>query len=76
VGPACSAWQQIAIGVGASWVEAIEKKEDSRSYMGCVLSSATKKQPNGFYTLDPAPGFGLVLDEKRLKDVCSLYIEI
>jgi len=76
VGPACSAWQQIAIGAGASWVEAIEKKEDSKSYMDCVLSSATKKQSNGFYTLDPAPGFGLVLDEKRLKDVCSLYIDI
>ena len=76
VGPACSAWQQIAIGAGAEWVEAIEKKEDSKSYLDCVLHSATKKEANGYYSLNPAPGFGLVLDEKRLKKVCSFYINL
>ena len=76
VGPACSAWQQIAIGVGASWVEAIEKKEDSKGYLDCVLKSPTKKEPNGYYALNPAPGFGLELDEKRLKYVCKLYIDV
>ena len=76
VGPACSAWQQIAIGTGASWVEAIEKKEDSELYMKCILKSPTMKQANGFYALKPAPGFGLELDEKRLRAVCQLYIEV
>lgn len=76
VGPACSAWQQLAIGAGASWVEAIEKKEDSKNYMDCISSSATKKQSNGYYALEPAPGFGLVLDEQRLKEVCALYIDV
>lgn len=75
-GPACTAWQQIAIGAGATWVEAIEKEEDSKDYLDCVISSATKKEPNGYYSLKPAPGFGLVLDEKRLKEVCALYIEV
>ncbi len=76
VGPACSAWQQIAIGSGAEWVEAIEKKEDSKEYLECVLQSPTKKQSNGYYSLDPAPGFGLILDEKRLRNICSLYTDV
>ena len=76
VGPACSAWQQIAIGVGASWVEAIEKKEDSKEYLDCIIKSPTQKEPNGYYALNPAPGFGLELDEKRLKHVCELYIDL
>ena len=76
VGPGCSAWQQIAIGAGAEWVEAIEKKEDSKPYLDCVLQSATKKEANGYYALDPVPGFGLVLDAKRLKSVCSLYVDV
>jgi hypothetical protein len=76
VGPACSAWQQLAIGVGADWVEAVEKKEDSALYMDCIIKSPTKKQPNGYYALEEAPGFGLVLDDERLKKECGLYIEV
>ncbi|WP_397445725.1 enolase C-terminal domain-like protein [Polaribacter sp. R77954] len=76
VGPACSAWQQIAIGVGATWVEAIEKKEDSKIYLECLQSAATKKESNGYYSFKPAPGFGLELDTDRLKKVSELYIEV
>lgn len=76
VGPACTAWQQIAIGSGATWVEAIEKEEDSKDYLECITSSATKKDPYGFYSLNEKPGFGLVLDEERLKKVCKKYLEI
>ena len=76
VGPACSAWQQIAIGVGATWVEAIEKKEDSKTYLECLQSAATKKEPNGFYSYKPAPGFGLEIDTDELKKVSELYIEV
>lgn len=76
VGPACSAWQQIAIGSGAIWVEAIEKEEDSKEYLECVLKSATAKRSDGYYTLNLKPGFGLELDEKRLKTICKRYIDI
>ena len=76
VGPACSAWQQIAIGVNATWVEAIEKKEDSKIYLECLQRSATKKDTNGYYSFEPEPGFGLELDIERLKKVCDLYVEI
>lgn len=70
------AWQQLAIGVGADWVEAIEKKEDSELYSNCIIKSPTKKLSNGFYALDEAPGFGLVLDDERLKKECGLYMEV
>ena len=76
VGPACSAWQQIAIGVDATWVDAIEKKEDSKTYLECLESTATKKEDNGYYSFKPKPGFGLELDSDRLKKVSELYIEI
>ncbi|WP_298763501.1 mandelate racemase/muconate lactonizing enzyme family protein [uncultured Polaribacter sp.] len=76
VGPACSAWQQIAIGVGATWVEAIEKKEDSKLYLECLQSTATKKDANGYYSYQPKPGFGVELDTNRLKKVSALYIEV
>jgi len=75
-GPACTAWQQIAIGAGAVWVEAIEKKEDSKNFMDCVLHSATKKEANGYYSLEPAPGFGLELDTDHLKKLVQQYIEV
>ena len=76
VGPACSAWQQIAIGFGATWVEAIEKKEDSKIYLECLQSAATKKESNGYYSFKPAPGFGLEIDTNRLKKINELYIEV
>ncbi|MCV9386660.1 mandelate racemase/muconate lactonizing enzyme family protein [Reichenbachiella ulvae] len=75
-GPACTAWQQIAIGAGASWVEAIEKEEDSKDYMNCIVTSATRKDSNGYYAMNPAPGFGLELDEKRLRTICAKYIKV
>ena len=75
-GPACTAWQQIAIGSGAAWVEAIEKEEDSKDYMECVIRSATQKETNGYYSLSPAPGFGLELDTERLKKICPFYLEV
>jgi L-alanine-DL-glutamate epimerase-like enolase superfamily enzyme len=76
VGPACSAWQQIAIGVGATWVEAIEKKEDSKNYLDCVIKKPTQKEANGYYSFKQAPGFGLELDTNRLKKVSELYLEV
>jgi len=76
VGPACSAWQQIAVGAGATWVEAIEKEEDSKDYMECVLKSSTTKRSDGYYKMDSKPGFGLELDEKRLKITSKRYIQV
>ncbi len=76
VGPACSAWQQIAIGLNATWVEAIEKKEDSKNYLECLQSAATKKDGNGYYSFKSIAGFGIELDTNHLKKISELYIEI
>ncbi len=75
-GPACSAWQQIAIGAGAICVEAIEKSEDSKNYLNCLISTPTKKDNNGYFSLDLVPGFGVEIDTNQLKKVCKLYIEV
>lgn len=76
VGPACSAWQQIAVGAGASWVEAVEKKGDSKKYLTCILSSPTKLDEKGNIAYTSKPGFGLELDTKRLKEISTTYVDL
>ncbi|TKG95483.1 hypothetical protein EYV94_08555 [Puteibacter caeruleilacunae] len=72
-GPSCTVWQQIAIGTGASWVEAIEKFDDSEGYLTCIKDSATYRDKDGLFAYKPKPGFGLELDEDQLRKVCSQY---
>jgi L-alanine-DL-glutamate epimerase-like enolase superfamily enzyme len=76
VGPACSAWQQMAIGAGAVWVEAIEKSGDSDDYLSCVVKKATRKTDDSYFAYQPSPGFGIELDEEQLKRICELYVEV
>ncbi|WP_200979980.1 hypothetical protein [Echinicola sp. 20G] len=49
------------------------KKND---YLDCVISAATTKETNGYYSLKLAPGFGLKLNEERLKRVAAMNIEV
>ena len=51
-------------------------KEDSKIYLECLQSAATKKESNGYYSFKPAPGFGLEIDTNRLKKINELYIEV
>lgn len=75
IGPACSQWQQIAIGLGADWVEALEKPGESDPYLDCVQSLATFQQADGRIAMDPEPGFGIKLDlEKIKKSAVRCYI--
>jgi len=76
VGPGCSAWQQIAVGAGAVWVEALEKKEDSESYLKGLISSPTKLNENGYVTYTPTPGFGIELDTEYFKKTTPVYIAL
>lgn len=59
VGPGCAVWQQLAAGLEADWVEAVEKPQDSAPFLGCVLE---KRAPG-------APGFGLRLDRTALEKI-------
>lgn len=71
VGPACNAWQQIAIGAGADWVEAIEKAGESENYLASVKSKPTFRDESGRFAANFKPGFGLELDEKKLDKYCK-----
>ncbi|MEK8129509.1 enolase C-terminal domain-like protein [Paenibacillus filicis] len=71
VGPACTVWQQLAIGLSADWVEALEKPGESDAFEACVTAQATSRTSDGRVSMDTgAPGFGLELDEERLR-ACS-----
>ncbi len=76
VGPGCSIWQQIAIGVGAAWVEAIEKEADSEAYLACLGSQPTFRDENGLFAYSPRPGFGIEIDEKMLREACPVHYTI
>jgi len=76
VGPACSVWQQIAIGVGAEWVEALEKVEASADFMKCVKFKPTYRDAEGRFAYVSAPGFGLEIDDDKLRFFCKENILI
>lgn len=67
LGPACTAWTQLAIGLGADWVEAIEKPQECDAFLKCVRSRATRQADDGrFEVTTGTPGFGLEVDEAAL----------
>ena len=83
IGPGCTAWQQIAVGLGAAWVEALEKPQESNVFLQCVQSQSTEQKLNGrfgmtydYATRDLHPGFGLQVDVPRLRKMCSAYCSI
>lgn len=68
IGAGCTAWQQIAGGIGAIWCEAVEKPlEYSSSFTDCVVSAPVQRERNGqiVYQCD-LPGFGLSVDSRKL----------
>jgi L-alanine-DL-glutamate epimerase-like enolase superfamily enzyme len=73
IGPACPAWQQIAIGVGAAWVEALEKPQESDVFPRAART-ATAQQSNGrFGVAGLQPGFGTQMDEELLRPESAAY---
>ncbi|MFE5319368.1 enolase C-terminal domain-like protein [Paenibacillus sp. NPDC056579] len=74
VGPACTVWQQLAIGLSADWVESLEKPGESDAFEACVTAQATSRTSDGRVSLGGwSPGFGLMLDEKQLRNCSSDY---
>ena len=72
IGPACAAWQHLAIGLGAAWVEAIEKPQESQDFLNCVRQRATGQIADGrFAILQPRPGFGLEVDAAALRGAAT-----
>lgn len=75
VGPAATVWQQLAIGLGASWVEATEKEQESDFYYSTVKSIPTDSQINPIKMAD-CVGFGIYLDEKLLAKTADQMLNV
>lgn len=71
IGPACTQWQQIAIGLGADWVEALEKPDQSGKYLKCVESLATYQNEEGKIAMKLLPGFGINLHLKKVRKLAD-----
>jgi L-alanine-DL-glutamate epimerase-like enolase superfamily enzyme len=77
VGPACTFWQQLAIGVGASWVEALEKPQESTVFQECVKEMSTAINSQGKVEITKLrPGFGVEMDEVKLKSLSDAYTQL
>ncbi|MBI1343327.1 MAG: hypothetical protein GC171_10385 [Terrimonas sp.] len=77
IGPACTCWQQLAIGLGASWVEAIEKPQESDIFQQCVQRSTTAINKKGLVEIKVLnPGFGLVMDEEKLRSKADRFAKL
>lgn len=72
VGPACPVWQQIAIGLGADWVEALEKPQENDVFQRCVKRNPVNRTPDGkFSRHEMLPGFGVEMDVSKLKELSA-----
>lgn len=77
VGPACTFWQQLAIGVGASWVEAIEKPQESTVFQESVKQMSTAINSQGKVEITKLrPGFGVEMDEVKLKSLSDAHTQL
>lgn len=76
VGAACTFWQQIAIGNKASWVEAMEKPQEQDAFINCIEEKATQLNAEGKASVDFKPGFGLKVNETKLKSLADKYLNI
>jgi len=69
VGPGCPQWQQIAIGAGADWCEAVEKPWDSDVFRQvCTVNPVQRHDSTLSLTHEPE-GFGIEIDAPLLRDL-------
>ncbi|MBS1369426.1 MAG: hypothetical protein HPZ91_05655 [Lentisphaeria bacterium] len=67
IGPACSAWQQIACSLGADWVEALEKPQESTAFTDCIRFNPVHRDASGLCRIEGEYcGFGLDVDREKL----------
>lgn len=77
VGPACPAWTQMAIGLGADWVEAIEKPQENDVFMRVLKRNPVGRTEDGrFMIKESLPGWGLELDEPKLRKLAGAVVEL
>lgn len=77
VGPGCPAWEQLAIGMGADWVEAIEKPQENDVFQRCTVRNPVQRTPDGKFGVKQfRPGFGVDIDEQKLKTLSCGFLRL
>ena len=76
VGPGCTIWQQLALGLGADWVEATEKQTESDFYYECVRHLATDSSKAPIPVDTDCAGFGVELNEQKLAERASETVPV
>lgn len=74
VGPGCTIWQQLAVGLSADWVEATEKEQESDFYYSCITKIPTDSRRNPISPDRKSYGFGVYLDEKKLEEMADRFV--
>ena len=67
VGPGCTIWQQLAVGLSAGRVEATEKETESDFYYDAVIKIPTDSRKNPIAPDRSGFGFGIYLNEEKLE---------
>lgn len=75
IGPGCTIWQQLAVGLSASWVEAAEKETESDAYYKCVRKIATNSVNNPVSIDVTAHGFGVYLNEEAVRNQADRTVD-
>lgn len=76
IGPGCSIWQQLGVGLGASWIEATEKQGESDAYYQAVCSLPTDSRQNPIVPNNACAGFGIILNEEALRQAADRVYQI
>lgn len=74
IGPSCSNWQQLAVGLEAEWVEALEKPDESDVFLKCIIDKTTKMSNGKIEVSRKSPGFGIRVDDGLLKKSADDYL--
>lgn len=76
IGPGCTAWQQLAIGLGAEWVEATEKDIESDLYREVQCDTAIKYKDGIYSLIEGKHGFGVEMNERILSRYASQILDL
>ena len=77
VGVGCPAWEQLAIGMGADWVEAIEKPQENDVFQRCTVRNPVQRTADGKFGVKQfLPGFGVEIDDKKLKTLSCGFLSL
>ncbi len=76
IGPGCSEWQQLAVGMGARWIEAMEKPGYSDSYLSTLRHNPVVFAEGCCSVMAGHTGFGIDIDDRMLEFYAAQVISL